>query len=238
MNRFVAQAVALAFLAGCGGPPAVPALQPAPAPAPTGCLRADLPRLVPVARFQLPGKHHRFSGRSVQVSADGTRVALGSDFPANGSLTQVWQLAPRPNVLFTSPTCYSGASFALSPSGERLITSSTGSPEAFDVNAGESLGKLLDTNQFCDAFLRDDGVAVWAVRSYERSKLSKGKVFVWDVVKNADAGTFEIADNRFSDAFPARNGAELWLFRYVGRFEVECYNVKTKKLARSIHPES
>ncbi len=64
------------------------------------------------------------------------------------------------------------------------------------------------------------------------------KVFVWDVVQNADAGTFAIADARFRHAFPARGGAELWLFRYVGRFEVECYDLAAKRLARTIRPES
>ena len=234
MSRLVAQAVGLVLLAGCGRPPA-----PAPPAAPAGSLRADLPRLEPVARFRLPGQYREtHDERRVQLSADGKRVALGSDLPAGESLTQVWQLAPQLKLLFTSPTRYCADIFALSPGGERLVTASTSSPEAFDVDAGTSLGLLRDTHGFTNASFRDESVVVWAACNQDRSKLLKGKVFVWDVDKNADAGTFEIADARFSHAYPARDGTELWLFRYVGRFEVECYDVATKRLARTISPES
>ena len=264
MNRFITLVIGLALLAGCGGPPADPTPKQAPPPtdpapqapaqvtpktptptaqgvspsaAPTGALRADLPRLEPVVRFQLPGKHVRAYERSVQLSADGKLVALGSDAPKYESLTQVWQLGSRPKPVFTSPASYGGGVFALSPGGKRLLISGTSSPEAFDVDTAKSLCKPTGTYRFSHAFFRDESVAVWTQRSHDVSKPEKRKVFVWDVVKNADAGTFEVADDRFRGAYPVRNGAELWLFQSAERFEVECYDVAAMKLGRTIKPE-
>ncbi len=263
MKRLAAFAVGTALLAGCDDPPAGPTLRPAPTPdgpvspapapaappvagpappgvplaAPAGALRADLPRLEPVARFKLPGRHVRAYERSVQLSADGTRVALGSDAPKDGSLTQVWRLGHKPAVVFTSPASYGGGVFALSPGGTRLLTSGTSAPEAFDVDAGKSLGEPTNARRFSHAYFRDDRVAVWTQRSHDFSNPRKRTVYVRDVVANADAGTFEVADDRFEVAYPVRAGAELWLFRTGDRFEVECYDVAAKKLARTVHPE-
>ena len=249
MRRIAAQAIGLTLLAGCGSPPSGTAPRHAPPPtdpaaratdppmAATVALRADLPRLEPMARFQLSGRHVRAYERSVQLSADGKRVAFGCDAPKDGSHTQVWQLGAQPKVILTSPVSYGGGVFALSPGGTRLLISGTVSAEAFDVDTGKSLGHPTNTYRFSHAFFRDESVAVWTQRSHEFNKPKGRKVYVWDVVKNADAGTFEIADDRFEVAYPAKDGAELWLFQSAGRFEIECYDVAAGKLARIIKPD-
>src|SRR5262249_16833502 len=123
------------------------------------------------------------------------------------------------------------------PSGKRLLTSSTSSPEAFDVDTGVSLGKHPSLNGFSHAFFRDERVAVWTQRSHDFRTPMKGWVHVWDVVANADAGTFVIPAARFQFAQPARRGAELWLFRSTGPVEIDridCYDVAAGKLVRTL----
>ncbi|HYH63468.1 MAG TPA: hypothetical protein VD866_02105, partial [Urbifossiella sp.] len=42
---------------------------------------------------------------------------------------------------------------------------------------------------------------------------------------------------RFHSAFPARGGAEVWLVMTAKKFEIECYDVATRKLVRTLRPE-
>jgi hypothetical protein len=63
-------------------------------------------------------------------------------------------------------------------------------------------------------------------------------VTVWAVSGNADAGSFEVPDNRFRHALPGPGRAEVWLFMSEKKFEVECYAVDGGKQVRTIRPEA
>jgi hypothetical protein len=173
---------------------------------------------------------------NIQFSADGKRVALGARTPDSQSFTQVWQLGADPKVVAEFPKSSGGGIFALSPSGKRVVVRGVAMPEAFDVDSHKSLGKL-PAGTFSHAFFRDEDTVVYTQCSHNFPMPSKGKITVWDVAKNKDAGSFEIPDDRFSAAMPARNASEFWLFMSAGRFEVECYDLAAKKLTRTVHPE-
>jgi hypothetical protein len=201
----------------------------AQAPAP---FKTDMQKLKSKGQFTLPGKHARPYDPTIQLSADGKCVAVGVQEAKTGkTFTQVWQLSPKPKVLAELPKSFGGGVFALSPSGKRVIVSGAG---VFDVESGKSVGK--GPPGFSHAYFRDEETAVCVQRSHDFSKAAKRSITVWDVAQDKDAGSFEIADDRFTTALPARGGKELWLFMAAGRFEVECYDIADKKLKQTLKP--
>jgi len=193
-------------------------------------LPASLPKLEPKAKIKLPAQKYR-EVSDVYLFAGGQRVAV-LDHASDKTVTQIWDLAKHPKMIAQ----FEGFKFALSPSGKRLLLNSGYfEAKAFDVESKKELAKLPDSYSF--GFFRDENTVVTTTRSHNFPQHTKGKITQWDVSKNADAGSFEIPDNRFSVAFLAKNGKELWLFMSNDKFEVECYDLDTKKLARVIKPE-
>jgi len=166
----------------------------------------------------------------VQVSADGKRVGIAHKTPDSGVGIQLWDLTGEPKSL----GLFEGSAFALSPSGKLLVTNRRG--EIYDIASKKPIAKMPES--FSHVCFRDEGTVAATTRSYDFPRHTKGKILIWDVQKNADGGTFEIPDNRFSVALPAKNGREFLLFMSNNKFEVECYDLHTKQLARTVKPEA
>ncbi|MFO0798153.1 MAG: hypothetical protein U0804_11815 [Gemmataceae bacterium] len=257
MTRFAALAP-LALALGCGGPPPaptepakpapppppVPVVVPAPPPAPpvaapTPKSKAPAPfpgvaRVAPKAKIPLPGKFEESAyGNSLQLSADGKRVAFGVRNADGQSWTQVWDLSGPPRALATLPKGSPAGLRVLAPSGRRVVTAEA---LVFDVDTGKQVCRLPDSF-FSHGYFRDDDTLVFTQRSHGFDKAEKKPVRVWNVATNADAGSFDVPDDRFQTAAPTRGGAEFWLMMAAGKFEVECYDVATRKLVRTLRPE-
>jgi hypothetical protein len=192
----------------------------------------DFPKIAPKAKFKLPGEFPA-SAQQIQLSSDGKRLAVAYRTPKFTSATQVWDVAgAEPKVIAE----FEGSSFALSPSGKLLL-----SPKGFfgaivqEVDSKKSIAEVPEAFSF--AFFRDDNTIALTTRSHDFATATKGKITLWDIAKKADAGSFGIPDNRFNVALPARGGKEYWLFMSNKKFEVECYDLVAKKLARTIKPE-
>jgi WD40 repeat protein len=195
-----------------------------------GVVTADLVKLQPKVNFKLPGK--RSVERCLQLSADGRRVAIDYREGPAKSLVQIWELTAEPKVIAELP----GGYIALSPSG-KLVTASL-NQDVYDVDSKKSVARLPSESLYWShAFFRDDSILVVTSRSYEFDKQSPGRITIWNITKNADAGSFAIPDHRFEMALPAKGGKELWLFMGNKKFEVECYDLNAKKLARTVKPE-
>jgi WD40 repeat protein len=192
---------------------------------------AALPKLQPKAKFKLPIERST-SDRSVQLSDDGKilGVACGSGLGKN--FTKVWDISGEPKEIGE----FDGHTFTLAPSGKFIVTSGDFSQGVYEVATKKPVAKL--GSYFSHAYFRDDNTLVWTQRSHNFPEATKGKITVWDLKKNADAGSFEIPDNRFHVALPANGGKEFWLFMSNNKFEVECYDVEGKKLLRTIKPEN
>lgn len=251
----------LALVLGCGGPPATPtepakqAPPPAPAVAPAAPVAPPLAppaaptakspvpaadpfpgaaRVAPKARIPLPGKFAGSPyGNSLQLSADGTRVAFGMQDADLKSWTQVWDISGAPRALATLPKEYGGGLGGLGPSGRRVVT---GQAVVYDVDSGKQLCRLGE-GFFSHGYFRDDDTFVFTQRSHGFDKAVKKPIRVWNVARNVDAGSFDVPDDRFEAAGPARGGAEFWLVMAAGKFEVECYDVATRRLVRTVRPE-
>lgn len=205
---------------------------PATAPSQAGAtaLTADLPKLQPKGKIQLPASEYR-EVADVQLTKDGQRLAVVHPV-AGKRTTQVWDLTGAPKLVAE----LDGFGFALSPSGARLLTRGLFDAKVYDIASRKEIAKLPGSYSF--GYFRDENTVVTTERSHNFPDLTKGKITQWDIAKNADAGSFEIPDNRFNGAFLAKNGKELWLFMSHDKFEVECYDLDAKKLARTIKPES
>lgn len=234
MLRLVSVLAGLALVAGCGSSPSSSAPEPVADPGSSkpakdaGVLTDNLRTIQPRGRFKLPGE--RGYDRAFQLSADGRRVAVSYRGPNYKQFTQVWDLSGEPKMIAE----LDGGQFALSPSGKRVLTSE--SQGLYDIDSKKSVGRA--PTAFPNAFLLDDTTLVSVERSYNFPQHSKGKIVIWDAAKNAEIRSFEIPDNRFSLALPAKGGKEIWLFMAHQKFEVECYDLEAKKLVRTIKPES
>jgi hypothetical protein len=210
-------------------PGAAPGATPNAAPNPdTG---AALPKLQPRAKFKLPHERSTSDG-SVQLSQDGTVLAVACKLPGYNSATYVWNLSGEPKELCEIPD----GLYALSASGKRIATRGVLSATVYEVATKKPVVKLSHTCSHL--YFRDDNTVVSTTRSYNFPEATKGQIVVWDLAKNADAGSFEIPDNRFDTAIPTKGGKELWLFMSNNKFEVECYAVAEKKLLRTLSPEN
>lgn len=206
---------------------------PATTPSPSGAvaLSADLPKLQPKGTIKLPASEYR-EVADVQLTKDGQRLAVV--LPASTkSKTQIWDLTGAPKLVGEFD---GGRGFALSPSGTRLLTRGLFDARVYDIESKKEIAKLPMGYSF--GYFRDENTLVTTERSHNFPTPSKGKITQWDIAKNADAGSFEIPDDRFNGAFLTKNGKELWLFMSHDKFEVECYDLDAKKLARTIKPES
>ena len=230
--RFALLTAALVLTLGCGRGPTDRS------GAPGGPEKADpavaeslssLPKLQPKTRFKLPGER-LFDAGCVQLTADGKRLAVTHKSPKSGNVVQIWDLSDVPTVIAEFPAFL----FALSPSGRFILSSDR--LEVYDVASKKPVAKL--SYLFSHAFFRDDTTVVTTMRSHDFAANTKGKIVIWDVSKNSDAGSFEIPDNRFEHALPAKNGKEIWLFMGHNKFEVECYDLDSRKLVRTIKPEA
>src|SRR5262249_13566456 len=161
----------------------------------------------------------------LQLSDDGQRVAIMYRSPKFDSFVQVWQLTGEPKLI----TEFKGGTFALSPSGKLLLTSDIVKQQVFDIDSKKAIANL--SAFLSHAFFRDDKALVTTQRSHMFTDARKGKITIWNIPANADGGSFEIADDRFNNALPAKNGKEFWLFMSHDKFEVECYDLDAKKLA-------
>jgi hypothetical protein len=148
------------------------------------------------------------------------------------SVSKVWDISAEPKPVGE----FASSVFALSPSGKLLVAQGEVGQAVYEVSTQKPVAKFA--HPFTHIFFRDDNTLVWTNRSYNFPQASSGKITVWDVKKNADAGSFEIPDNRFNVALPANGGKEFWLFMSNNKFEVECYDVAEKKLLRTIKPEN
>lgn len=237
MHRLLLPMLLLA--AGCAKP-ADP--QPAGAgPAPTTPAYAtpsagdsSAPELQPVAKFDLGGTFRHTYSLDMQITPDGKRVAIDVT-PTDGKpAMQVWELGASPKRLYQSEQTYGGATPALSPSGKRVVAHG----KVYDVDRGDA-GKPLATlpgGYYSNAFFAGEDRVVAVMRSHGFDKLQKGRVTVWGVAANKDAGSFEVPDDRFTDAFPAKGGRELWLFQGADRCVIECWDTATGKLLRAVEP--
>jgi WD40 repeat protein len=201
---------------------------PGAAPAAPGALSADLPRIQPKAKFHLPAKRVSGSLELARLSSDGKRLAVAYDTPTYKSITQIWDLSAQPKVVAE----FEGCRLALSPSGKRVLVGS----KIFDVESKKQLASVPNFNP--TGFFRDDHTVVTTDSSDDITHAATGKIVQWNIDKDADAGSFEIPDNRYDAALAAKNGTEVWIFMSRGKFEVECYDLGTKKLLRTVKPES
>jgi hypothetical protein len=196
-----------------------------------GVLSANLAKIQPKASFKVPGKLS--SDEGIQLSSDGKRFALAYSTPQYKSFTQIWDIAADLRMIAE----FEGGKFALSPSGKFVLTSGDlFTPKVFNVDTKQPVCDLPTSFSF--GFFRNDNIVVLTTRSYMFMDAAKGKITQWDITKNADAGSFEVPDNRFSIALPAKNGKEYWLFMSHNKFEVECFDLDTRQLARTVKPES
>jgi WD40 repeat protein len=222
--------------AGPGGPsPTLPGPGAAAVAATSTVLSADLPKLKPRAKFNLPGER---SGSDIgglfqplQLSADGQRLAISYRTPKSETFVQVWQLTGAPKMIAE----FKGGSFALSPSGKLLLVADVFKQEVYDIESKKAIANL--SGFMSHAFFPDDKTLVSTQRSGMFANATKGKITIWNIAANADGGSFEVPDDRFNNALPAKNGKEFWLFMSHEKFEVECYDLDAKKLARTIKPE-
>jgi len=185
-----------------------------------------VPTLKPQLKFQLKGE---YNFPKVQVSADGKRVAILH----SGVAIQVWELGSEPKLLSEFKMKFPEF-FTLSPSGNLLYSASE--HKVYDVTTK----KVVVDNLFevCShAFFRDENTLVLTQNSYDSQKHTKGTITTWEIAKGKRVDKFEVPDRRFSDALLAKDGKEIWLFMSNKKFEVECYDLDTGKLARTIQPE-
>ncbi len=194
----------------------------------------DVPKLKPRITFQLPGK--RFQDGAGFLSADGSMLAVGvvGAGEKTPSTVQVWNLggkAPKAQSAFTGGLY----SFALSPNGKRLLTSEK--REVYDTVSKKVVAKL--SRDFSHAFFFDDNTVVTTKRSYNfGGGPGRGEINIWNLTKKTGPeATIPLLDDRFNRMLPAKKGTECWLFLSAEKFEIECYDIKTKKLARTIKPE-
>ncbi len=197
---------------------------------------ADLPVIKPKAKFQL---RHEYSHPEVKVSADGRVAAIvhGGDaldvLKRPAAVIQVWELGDKPKMLSE----FAGGSycFALSPSGKLLYRTSD-KYEVCDVATKKVVASGLDSPSH--AHFRDDDTLIATKRSYSFNDPAPGRVTTWDIPNNRASSVFEVSDNRFDEVLLTANGKELWLFLSNGKFEVECYDLDTRKRVRTIRPEA
>ena len=246
--------LALLLAAGCAKPTApTPADPQTAAPVPTAPTPADpqtapttptsatppaaepsAPELLPVGKFDLGGAFSDTYSLNMQITPDGKRVAIAVTPTGGKPAMQVWELGVAPKRLYQSEQTYGGATPALSPSGKRLVAHG----KVYDVDRGDA-GKPLATlpgAYYSHAFFAGEDRVVATSRSHGFDKLRKGTVTVWGVTANKDAGSFEVPDDRFMDAFPAKGGRELWLFQGADRCVIECWDTATGKLLRAVKP--
>jgi WD40 repeat protein len=218
--------VVAALDAGCNRPGAAPgATSTGPVEQP-----ADVLRIRPRARFKLP--HERSSdiwGARPQLSADGKRLAVGCKTPKSDWLTQVWSLSGEPKVIAE----FDASNYILSPSGKLLLTSQDS--RVFDVDTKKQVAQL-PTGFSHGAFLNDQ-IVVATKRSYHFPDEEKGRITIWNVALNHDAGSFDVPDNRFNEAVVLRERNEVWLFMAHHKFEVECYSLRSHRQVRTVKPE-
>ncbi len=195
-----------------------------------GVLSANLAKIQPKARFKLPGKPYGDAG--IHLSSDGKRLALAYSAPQYKLMTQVWDISAAPKMIAE----FKGGQCALSPSGKFVLTSELFSAKVFNVDTKQPVCEVPTSFSF--GFFRNDNVVVLTSRSFMFLDASKGKITQWDITANADAGSFEVPDNRFQVALPAKGGKEYWLFMSHEKYEVECYDLDTRQLARTVKPES
>ena len=193
----------------------------------------DVPKLKPRITFQLPGK--RFQDGAGYLSADGSILAVGvvGTDDKTPSTVQVWNLggkAPKLQSSFTGGLY----SFSLSPNGKRLLTSEK--REVYDTVSKKVVAKL--SRDFSHAYFLDDNTIVATKRSYDFSGPGRGEINIWNLTKKTGPeATIPLMDDRFNRMLSAKNGSECWLFLSANKFEIECYDIKSKKLARTIKPE-
>ena len=234
MYRSLLLLCALVFVLGCkksNTKPTSDTEAPGDGPNPGGPSTAALPKLQPKAKFKLSSERST-SERSVQLSDDGKILGVACGSGLGKTFTKVWDISGEPKEIGE----YDGYAFALAPSGKFIVTTGGFSPGVYEVATKNPVAKL--NSYFSDIYFRDDNTLVWTQRSHNFLEATKGKITVWDVKKNADAGSFDIPDNRFRAALPANGGKEIWLFMSNDKFEVECYDVAAKKLLRTIKPEN
>ena len=242
MHRLLLPVLLLA--AGCAKPTAPTLAAPQPTgvgPAPTTPAYAtpsvadqSAPELQPIAKFDLGGAFSHVYSLDVQITPDGKRLAIAVT-PTDGKpAMQVWGLGAAPKRLYQSEQTYGGVTPALSPSGKRVVAHG----KVYDVDRGDA-GKPLATlpgGYYSHAFFAGEDRVIATMRSHGFDKLEKGAVTIWDVAANKDAGSFEVPDKRFTDAFPANGGRELWLFQAADRCVIECWDTTTGKLLRAVKP--
>lgn len=194
----------------------------------------DAPKMKPRTTFQLPGK--RFQDGAGYLSADGSILAVGvvATDEKTPSTVQVWNLGGKAPKMLSS---FTGGlySFALSPNGKRLLTSEK--REVYDTVSKKVVAKL--SRDFSHAYFLDDNTIVTTKRSYNFSGgPGRGEIHIWNLTKKTGPeATIPLMDDRFNRMLPARKGSECWLFLSADRFAIECYDIKSKKLSRTIKPE-
>ncbi len=199
--------------------------------APPGVMTDDLPQLKPRARFNSSGPAKW--DRPVQISADGKVVAISYEVGTDiiPGRIDVLNISGQPKVLAQ----LDGGRFALSPSGALVCTQSRGVSAVWDVKNRKRPARL--PIMLYSAFFVGEDIVV----ATENPKLElghqPGKVTVWNVSANADAGSFDIADHRVVEAFPVRDGAEIWLVVGGDKFEIERYDRINRTLTRVVSPE-
>jgi hypothetical protein len=194
----------------------------------------DVPVIKPKSQFSLPATHYRVLDNSIQISADGKRVALAYSKGLDGSFVQVWQISDKPKVIFEAPKDHQTGHLALSPSGKRVFASDRGS--VFDVDTRKPIARVSAAFYSC-IFFKDEDTVVSAHRSYNYSKPHKSRITVWNVATNKDAGSFDVPDGRFVSAYPGNKGKEIWLFLEPDKCEIACYDIAEKSLVRTISPD-
>jgi WD40 repeat protein len=192
---------------------------------PGGTNAAAVPLLHPRTKFKPSSDCH-----SIKLSDDGKILAVGWHTPEAKDVVTVWDISGEPKSLAQ----FECSKFELSPSGKFLVT--YGVPKVFEVSTKKLVAELKSIFM-SHMYFRDDNTLVWTTRSFNFPEATKGKIFVWDVAKNADAGSFDIPDNRFETALPANDGKEIWLVMSNKKFVIECYDLAGKKLLRTIKPE-
>ncbi len=228
MSRMVLILVAILLSQGCGksGPSASSEAGSTGAAAGKGVLTADLPRVVAKTKLALPGK--RKYEDAIHLSDDGKRLAVAFQNEKRESLIRVWDVVAGLQQVAE----VKGYLVALSPSGKYVASGNQVTDLATKAVVATARGAVSHV------FFRNDSILVTTARSYDFPKASKGRVTLWDIQKNADAGSFDIPDNRFSAALVTKRGKELWLFMSKDKFEVQCYDLDAKSLVRTIKPET
>jgi hypothetical protein len=189
----------------------------------TGCAKVHPPVAAPTWPAAL----------DLQITPDGKRMAV-SVTPAGGPpAVQVWDLGETPRLAFQSDRKYGGGTPALSLSGAKVVACGL----VYDVASGKRLATLPGW-VYAHAFFRGEDTVVATQHGHNSMKPKMAVVTVWDVATDRDAGSFKVPDRGFGDAFPAKDGAELWLFQSAGRWEVECWDVAAKALVRTVTPDA